>query len=81
MLEQERDEHLREEASRAGVSIGELIRRALAKHYAQQDQHEALLTALDASAGAWADLDVDGEQFVERLRPGLEARWTDGQRG
>lgn len=81
MLEQERYEQLREESSRTGVSIGELVRRALAEQYGQQDRREALLTALAASAGAWADLDGDGEQYVERLRPGLEARWTDGQRG
>jgi predicted DNA-binding ribbon-helix-helix protein len=77
LLEQEQYERLRDEAERAGVSIGHLIRQALAERYGREDRRGALRAALRESAGAWVALDVDGEEYVERLRPGLEARWTE----
>lgn len=77
MIEQDRYEQLREEAERTGLSIGHLIRQALAEKYAARDRRAALLQALEQSAGAWSDLQVDGEEYVERLRPGLDARWSE----
>lgn len=77
LLEQERYEQLKEEANRTGLSIGQLIRQALAEKYGRKHRQDALLRALDESAGAWSDLEIDGEEYVERLRPGLEARWRE----
>jgi predicted DNA-binding ribbon-helix-helix protein len=77
LLEQEQYERLKDEAERTGVSIGHLIRQALAEKYGGEDRREALRVALRESAGAWAGLEVDGEEYVERLRPGLESRWAE----
>lgn len=76
LLEQERYKQLKDEADRTGLSIGQLIRQALAEKYERRDRQAALLRALHDSAGAWSNLDVDGEEYVERLRSGLEARWS-----
>jgi hypothetical protein len=79
LLEQEQYDRLKGEAERTGVSIGHLIRQAVAEKYGRDDQRSALRAALRDSAGAWSELDVDGEEYVERLRPGLEARWAERQ--
>lgn len=79
LLGQERYEQLKAESERSGRSIARLIRDALDEKYGGQDRREELTRALRASAGAWSDLDIDGEEYVERLRPGLESRWE--QRG
>lgn len=77
LLEQEQYDRLKAEAERTGVSIGHLIRQALVEKYGRDDQRTALRAALRDSAGAWSDLDIDGEEYVERLRSGLEARWAE----
>lgn len=56
-----------------GQSISELIRRAVDQAYGQQDT-DRLAAALEASFGAWDSLDVDGEQYVDRLRRGMAQR-------
>ncbi len=51
---------------------------------AQNDaaQQESGSAALDASFGAWRDRELDGANYVERMRPGLghrlEACMLDG---
>lgn len=66
---------LREESARTGASIGELVRQAVAGRYARRrvDRAEGL-RILRETAGAWSDLDVDGEEYVERLRTGRRLR-------
>ena len=55
-------------ARRTGVSLAELVRRAVDRAYG------ADAAALDDSFGAWKGRSFDGEQYVERLRRGLRRR-------
>lgn len=75
LLEDERYAQLKAESVRSGRSIARLIRDALDEKYGRQSRRATLAQALNESAGAWSDLDVDGEEYVERLRPGLAHRW------
>lgn len=52
-----------------GLSLAELVRRALDRAYAGDGT-----TALEASFGAWKGRRVSGERYVERLRRGLSRR-------
>lgn len=74
LLERERYDQLKVEAERTGKSIGELVRETLAEKYDQRQRNERLEKAFDAIDGIWADMGIDGEEYVERLRPGMEAR-------
>ena len=58
------------EAARTGRSISALIREAVSRTYGIRGDAAADLRAIDASVGAWAERDVDGEAYVERLRSG-----------
>ncbi|MFL5798589.1 MAG: ribbon-helix-helix protein, CopG family [Actinomycetota bacterium] len=51
---------------KTGLSMSELIRRAIDRTYVS-----GALAALEASFGAWKDRDFDGAEYVERLRRGL----------
>lgn len=64
---------LQREARATGIDISELIRRAIASTYGgtASDDAEAIL---NASFGAWRDRDLDGAEYVERIRRGLGAR-------
>jgi hypothetical protein len=75
ILEDEQYRLLKAEAARTGASLGALVRAAVDDRFGRStgDQREAL-AALEDSAGAWADLAVDGEAYVDRLRPG---RWRE----
>ena len=52
----------------AGVSLAELVRRAVDRAYGADP------AALDDSFGAWKGRSFDGEQYVEWLRGGLSRR-------
>lgn len=61
---------LRQESSRTGCSLAELIRRALDERYGSASVRERL-RLLDASHGGWSGRSEDGVQLVERLRFGV----------
>jgi hypothetical protein len=65
-------EALRRESARTGLSLAELVRRALSANSRAAGPRTA--RALDASFGCWSDRDLDGAEYVERLRPGLGER-------
>lgn len=75
ILEDEQYRLLKAEAARTGASLGALVRAAVDDRFGRStgDQREAL-AALKDSAGAWADLAVEGEAYVDRVRPG---RWRE----
>lgn len=58
------------EAARTGRSISALIRDAISSVYGSGRDAEADLRAIDAARGAWAERDIDGDEYVERLRSG-----------
>ncbi len=55
-----------------GLSMSELVRRALDRAYVARD-----LAAIEQSFGVWKDRDFDGFTYVERLRRGLGSRLED----
>jgi hypothetical protein len=61
---------LDEEAARTGRSISALIRDAVSATYGPGRDAEADLGAIDSAFGAWGERDIDGEEYVERLRSG-----------
>lgn len=65
-------EALRRESARTGLSLAELVRRALSANRTAGGPEGA--RALQASFGCWADRELDGAAYVERLRPGLGQR-------
>jgi hypothetical protein len=64
---------LQEESDRSGLSLAELVRRALDDRYGPP-QAEELLEAIKYAFGSWTDRDFDGEAYVEALRHGLGIR-------
>lgn len=63
---------LKRESARTGLGLAELVRRSLSATY--QTNTEDFEEALEQSFGAWSDPEVDGAEYVERLRPGLGHR-------
>jgi hypothetical protein len=64
---------LRDEASRSGRSLAELVRRALDERYEAVSQTDRL-RLLDSAFGGWAHRDESGSAFVERVRTGTARR-------
>lgn len=60
-------------SERTGASRSELIRRAIRERYGERDW-ASRRAALQASAGAWKDRRVSGEQYVEARRGDLNER-------
>lgn len=61
---------LKRESTRTGVSLAELVRRALTRTYGAPETPTD--EALDDSFSAWKGRDFDGVDYVERIRrPGL----------
>jgi hypothetical protein len=58
------------EAARTGRSISALIRDAVSMTYGPGRDAEADLRAVDSALGAWGERDIDGEEYVDRLRSG-----------
>jgi predicted DNA-binding ribbon-helix-helix protein len=64
---------LKRKSERSGLALAELVRRAL--DASESTPRADLSTALERSFGAWAEREVDGAAYVERLRrPGLGRR-------
>jgi len=64
---------LRLTAAETGVSLAELVRRAVVAAYGLG--RSASGEGFEESFGAWSDRDLDGATYVERLRaPGLGRR-------
>lgn len=66
---------LRRESRRTGMPLAELVRRAVDGTYGAAGSPSA--SALQSSFGAWSGRDLDGEAYVERLRPGLAERLAE----
>lgn len=60
-------------AAQTGASRSELIRRAIRERY-RNDDWNARLAALHASAGAWRDRQFTGEEYVDAIRGDLNER-------
>lgn len=58
------------ESAATGLSLSELIRRAIDRTYQPQRNTQADLDAIDEAFGAWQGHPLDGEAYVEALRPG-----------
>jgi hypothetical protein len=67
---------LKRESERTGISLAELIRRALALAYNVPDRADAE-EVLTASFGAWKDRSDDGAAYVEGLRRGTARPLVD----
>ena len=67
-LDEEQYERLQRISRTSGLSMAELMRRALDRTYA----HDGI-EALEATAGMWRDR-TDIDDLMQRLRPGLGAR-------
>lgn len=72
-LEDEDAELLNGAAARTGASHSELIRRAIRAQY-KAGTTEGRLRALQSSAGLWGNLELTGEEYVDRLRGDLYER-------
>ncbi|WP_182378482.1 ribbon-helix-helix domain-containing protein [Nocardioides sp. WS12] len=76
-LEDEQYARLRAESAHTGLGLAELVRRAIDEVYGSSTVTERQLR-LEASFGAWAIVemgdDVDGAEYVEKLRGGLGSR-------
>jgi hypothetical protein len=64
---------LREESTRSGNSLAELVRRALDSHYETVSTTDRL-QLLASAFGGWTDRDENGAAFVERVRTGTARR-------
>jgi len=64
---------LKQESDRTGVGLAELIRRALTVAYGDPARSDTG-HVLEVTFGAWRDREMDGEAYVERLRPGMAHR-------
>jgi hypothetical protein len=66
-------ERLLDESDRSGMSLSELVRRALDERYCPP-QAEAMLDAIASAFGSWRGRDFDGEAYVDSVRRGLAER-------
>lgn len=57
-------------SAESGLSLSELVRRAVDRCYGGDRDVEQDLSRLRAGAGAWADRDETGQAYVERVRSG-----------
>jgi maltooligosyltrehalose synthase len=64
---------LRDESTRSGHSLAELVRRALDERYDAVSKADRL-RLLDSAFGAWAHRGESGAAFVERVRSGTARR-------
>lgn len=72
-LSDEEYARLKREAERTGLSLAELVRRALHQTYGGADA-DVRERAIQESFGVWERLDETGEGYVEALRRGLARR-------
>lgn len=64
-----------------GRTRSQLIREAIAAQYLPETDAAALVEALDATSGIWADRQESGEAYVDRVRPGRLARLHEDPSG
>lgn len=64
---------LRDESSKTGRSLAELVRRALDERYGGVSDAERL-RLLESAFGAWGERPESGAAFVERVRSGTARR-------
>ncbi|MGH3765884.1 MAG: hypothetical protein ACRDTX_12170 [Pseudonocardiaceae bacterium] len=57
-------------SAETGLSLSELMRRAVDRCYGRGRDLDQDLRRLRAGHGAWADHDETGEEYVERIRSG-----------
>jgi len=57
-------------SAESGLSLSELVRRAVERHYGGARDLDRDLHRLRVGQGAWGDREETGEQYVERLRSG-----------
>jgi hypothetical protein len=68
-------QRLRIRSQASGVSLAELVRRAIDDVYAEDEPSlDEAIQILDRTSGAWRDRDFDGAEYIEGLRPGLGHR-------
>jgi len=75
-LEDDQYERLLAESRETGLSLAELVRRAVDSAYGRGSVDDRR-RALDVSFGAWAGVEVDGERYVEERRRGLGQRLAE----
>lgn len=64
---------LKRESERTGVSLAELVRRAVTRTYGASRGRKG--NGFEASFGLWKDRDLDPVEYVKQLRgPGLGQR-------
>jgi len=76
-LTDEEADALKRQTKRSGASMSELIRSAIEQTYVRgggQPTKEEALRIIDETAGAWKGRAETGEEYVERMRPGLLRR-------
>jgi hypothetical protein len=64
---------LRGESARSGLSLAELVRRALDERYEAVSTPDRL-RLLDSAFGAWTQREESGAEFVQRVRSGSARR-------
>lgn len=69
-------ERLLTESERSGLSIAELVRRALDESI-PQSTHDEFILSLDKVFGIWADRELDPIAYVKRFRPGLGKKFAE----
>lgn len=69
-LTEEQKRLLDARSAATGLSLSELVRRAIDRCYGSQRDVVADLEAIEQALGAWRDRDFDGEEYVERMRSG-----------
>jgi hypothetical protein len=70
-------EALKRQTEKSGASMSKLIRSAIDQTYVRADappSKEEALRIIEETAGAWKDRTETGEEYVERIRPGLLRR-------
>ena len=77
-LTDEQYRFLREESAVSGQSLAELVRRAIVNCYGPASA-EDLASAIEVSFASWSGRDIDGANYVDCLRGGMERRLADSR--
>ncbi|MQA85884.1 MAG: ribbon-helix-helix protein, CopG family [Streptosporangiales bacterium] len=67
-LTEEQKRRLDAKAAETGLSLSDLIRRAVDRYYMSTRDADADVTAIRQAVGAWQDRDFDGEPAVFQSR-------------
>lgn len=73
-LTEEQKRRLDAKAAESGVSLSDLIRRAIDDCYPETRDADSDIAAIRQAIGAWSARKFDGETYVESLRSGQRAR-------